>query len=499
MTDQSTARGNGREMMSAAVALESQRRDAEAIAAYEQLLESWPGLPDAWYNLARLQRRAGQPVRALASYKEALERMVARPEEVHLNRGVIFSDDLNQYDAAEAELKKALQINPAYVPALINYANLHEDLGRRELAAKMYERMLALEPDSPSALARYAGLKDFSDPEDPLIARLRRALDYPGISAATLANVEFALGRALDAVGAYDAAFQTYRQANRHSRESAPPGTGTYDLAGAEKLTDRLIEVFARPAPPNPRPGAPQSQAGAPQPIFICGMFRSGSTLIEQLLAGHPRITAGGELDFIPRTVALELAPFPDSFLSLDAASLNRLAGNYLSKLQERFPGTVHVTDKRPDNYLYIGLIKALFPDAKIIHTLRAALDNCLSLYFLNLDQNLSYALDLMDIGHQYRLYRRLMAHWRALYPGDLIEVSYDALVRDPKYQLEQILKSLGLEWDEGCAAVPVTGRAIKTASVWQVRGTLHTRSSGRARHYQKQLSELQKYIDSPL
>jgi tetratricopeptide (TPR) repeat protein len=486
--------GSKEALLQVCVALERQGRTVEAIAAYQQLLESWPGLPDAWYNLARLQRQTGQYARALASYQEALERGVTQPEEVHLNRGVIFSDYLDQYDAAELELKKALEINSLYVPALINYANLHEDLGRREQAAQIYARLLVLDPDSPTALARYAGLKNFSDRDDPLIERLRGALKSSGISVASRANLEFALGRALDATGSFDAAFQVYRQANRHSRESAPSGTGHYDLALQEKLTDQLISVFGKRTRPEL-----QAPVGAPQPVFICGMFRSGSTLLEQLLAGHPDITAGGELDFIPRAVNFDLAPFPESLSSLKIEHLERLAAEYRAMIAERFPGAINVIDKRPDNFLYIGLIKALFPRAKIIHTVRAALDNCLSIYFLNLDQSMSYALDLLDIGHYYRQYRRLMSHWKMLFPDDIIDVSYDMLVRDPKSQIEQVLKFLGLEWDERCARVPAVGRAIKTASVWQAREPIHARSSGRADHYSTYLQELQKYIASSL
>lgn len=494
MAETQESRGSKEELLQMSIALERQGRATEAMAAYQQLLESWPGLPDAWYNLARLQRQAGQYARALASYQEALERGVTRPEEVHLNRGVIFSDYLNQYEAAELELKKALEINSLYVPALINYANLHEDLGRREQAAQIYARLLVLDPDSPTALARYAGLKNFSDPNDPLIGRLRGALESSAISIASRANLEFAYGRALDATGNFAAAFQVYRQANRHSRESAPPGTGHYDLALQEKLTDQLISVFGKRTQ-----SELQSPAGAPQPVFICGMFRSGSTLLEQLLAGHPAITAGGELDFIPRAVNFDLAPFPESFSALSIERLGRLAAEYRAMIAERFPDAINVTDKRPDNFLYIGLIKALFPRAKIIHTLRAALDNCLSIYFLNLDQSMSYAMDLLDIGHYYRQYLRLMTHWKALFPDDIIDVSYDALVRDPKPQLEQALKALGLGWDGRCMRVPATGRAIKTASVWQAREAIHARSSGRANHYSKQLQELQKYIASSL
>jgi hypothetical protein len=177
---------------------------------------------------------------------------------------------------------------------------------------------------------------------------------------------------------------------------------------------------------------------------------------------------------------------------------LSRIAADYRAMLMERFPQAIHVTDKRPDNYLYIGLIKALFPQAKIVHTVRNALDNCLSIYFLHLDPAMSHALDLMDIGHHYREYLRLMAHWKSLFGADIVEVSYDALVRDPKSQLEQVLGSLGLDWDERCAGVE-PGRAVKTASVWQVREPLYVRSSGRAHHYAKHLLELHKYIESPL
>jgi Sulfotransferase family len=128
----------------------------------------------------------------------------------------------------------------------------------------------------------------------------------------------------------------------------------------------------------------------------------------------------------------------------------------------------------------------------------RAALDNCLSIYFLNLDQGMSYALDLLDIGHYYLQYRRLMAHWKIVFPGDIIDVSYDDLVEDQKPQLEQVLGALGLAWDGRCARVS-EGQAVKTASVWQVREPIHTRSSGRSQNYSRQLQELQKYIASQL
>jgi hypothetical protein len=136
-----------------------------------------------------------------------------------------------------------------------------------------------------------------------------------------------------------------------------------------------------------------------------------------------------------------------------------------------------------------------LVPDAKIVHTTRDALDNCLSIYFLHLDQGMNYALDLMDIGHHYLLYLRLMAHWKALFGADILDLSYDALVAEPKPVIERLLEFLGLEWDERCLSVPSAGRAVKTASVWQAREPLYQRSSGRSRHYERQLSALRDYF----
>jgi tetratricopeptide (TPR) repeat protein len=480
---------NGRALVRQAESLERQGRFREAIEAYRRLLAQWPDLSDSWYNLGLLQRRVGEFPAALASYQQALSRGIAQPEEVHLNRGVIFSDCLRRYDEAERELKQALALNPAYVPALANLANLHEDLGRRDLAAGIYEQILALAPEHPQALARYAGLKTFSSLDDPLIARLRRAGGRPGLSAQDRADVEFALGRALDACGAYDAAFEVFRAGNLHSRESAGAGFRGYDPNAHERFVDRLIAAFPTAIRSERRSTRP------PRPVFICGMFRSGSTLTEQLLAGHPQLEAGGELDFLPRAVETQLAPFPESMASAPPSQMEALALDYANLLHDSFPRATLVTDKRPDNYLYIGLIMALFPDAKIVHTTRNALDNCLSIYFLQLDQSMSYALDLMDVGHYYGQYLRLMAHWKALFGGAILDSSYDELVVDPRRVMERLQAFLGLQADERCLSVPATGRSIKTASVWQVREPLYQRASGRGRHYLKQLEALSGYL----
>jgi hypothetical protein len=288
---------------------------------------------------------------------------------------------------------------------------------------------------------------------------------------------------------AYDEAFDAYAAANKSSRNSAPSGRVLYDRARHADLVDQLIETFG------PERYAASALEVSPPPIFVCGMFRSGSTLVEQVLASHPRVTAGGELDLLPAIVRSELAPFPSAMSRTSPAKLAALAARYRQDISKLFPDADIVTDKRPDNFLSIGLIKLLFPNAKIINTTRNPLDNCLSVYFLHLDHSMGYALDLMDTGHYYRQYMRLMAHWKSLFGADILDFDYDAFVREPKPAVEKLLGFCGLNWDDACMSFHQATSTVKTASVWQVREPLYRRSSGRWQNYERHLVPLRTYL----
>ena len=467
---------------------ERQGRLPEAVALYERLLKQWPALPNTWYNLALLQRRLGRFEQALASYQQALNRNVEQPEEVHLNRSVIYSDGLHQPDAAERELQAALTLNPHYVPALLNLGNLHEDLGRRDAALASYERLLAIDPGCHEALARYAKLRGASSPDDPLLDRLRKAMAAPTTPSIDKASLGFALGQLLDGCQAYDAAFEAYRAANAHSRACIKAPGPLYDRTRHTQLIDQIIQCF-------PAPSTAAVAPGATPPLFICGMFRSGSTLAEQVLAGHSQVVAGGEISFIPELVRTRLAPYPAGFSRLAPQELAAIATQYRQTLATLAPGASHVTDKRPDNFLHIGLVKTLFPNAKIVHTTRSPLDNALSVYFLHIDQSMGYALDLSDIGHYYREYRRLMAHWKSLYGADILDFDYDALVKEPEPAVQRLLGFCGLGWEEGCMRFDRVSNAVRTASVWQVRQPLYRHASGRWRHYEQHLGPLREVL----
>lgn len=467
-------------LLRAAAELRDAGRIAEAIAAYRQALALNPQAPNSWYNLARLQRQAGQPEAALQSYAEALRRGIGDAEEVHLNRGVIFADDLGSSDSAEAELKRALELRPDYLPAWLNLGNLHEDRGDRRRARSAYEQAVAIAPSEPMALARLAGVADLSGPGDPLVGRLRSAIGEARADPAARADLGFSLGAALDRVGAYDEAFAAYAAANESSRAILG---ARYDRSAQEALVDRLIAAF--PSPEARRPDGPGRA-----PIFICGMFRSGSTLAEQILARHESVTPGGELGLVP-ALAEALRPYPEAAGSAAPEAVARARAAYLNALAKVHPGAGLVTDKRPDNFLHVGLIKRLFPEARIVHTIRDPLDNILSLYFLHLDPGMAYAQDLGDAAHWYGQYRRLMAHWRSLYPGDIHDLDYDALVADPRPRIEALLEFCGLPWLEACLSFHEAGNAVRTASAGQVREPLYRRSSGRWRNYERHLGGL--------
>jgi tetratricopeptide (TPR) repeat protein len=440
--------------------------------------------PDEWFNLAWQQQRERRHEEALASYGEALSMGVERPEEAHLNRAAILAD-LGRDDDAEREFEAALAPDGRFVPAWVNLGNLHEQRGDRERARFAYEQALAIEPEQPLALSRLPDLKAIEGAGDPLIARLKEAIERAGASAADRADLGFGLGKALDKVGAYDDAFAAYAAANRASRVSAGPGGARYDAAAQERFVDRLIDTFPAPAT------ASATVPGEPERIFICGMFRSGSSLVEQILASHPRVSAGGELDLIPALAQRHFSAALVAWPPLDAATLRRLRSAYAGEVAKRLPDAGVVTDKRPDNFLWIGLIKAMFPAAKIIHTRRDPLDNCLAVHFLHLAHAMPYALDLLDTAHWYGQYRRLMAHWTSLHGDAIHDIDYDELVAAPRPVIERLLAFCGLPWDDACLQFDQTRTSVRTPSAWQVREPIYTRSSGRWRHYERHLVEL--------
>ena len=295
-------------------------------------------------------------------------------------------------------------------------------------------------------------------------------------------GLRFAEGKLLDDLGHYEAAYEAFTAANTLSQQRQPP----YDRVAAENARASIGRFFNQAKIESLESG---SEA---MPIFICGMFRSGSTLVEQILAAHPDIDAGGELDLLPWLMTKQLAPYPERLDTATPADMAAAADEYLRLRAELFPDPRLVTDKRPDNLVHLGLIRALFPKARIVHTHRDKRDNCLSVYFQHLGGNLNYANRLADVAHYYEQQAALLEHWAGIMPDNLHSVSYEALVADPRPVVSELLEFLGLDWSDRCLDFHRAGNQVRTASIWQVREPLHGRSSGRWKHYPAAVAELE-------
>ncbi|MGE0030509.1 MAG: sulfotransferase [Steroidobacteraceae bacterium] len=464
--------------------LERQGDTAGAETYYRRLIERLPELPVARFNLACFLRRRGRLDEALQEHQKALDLGIDGPEEILSNMGVIYTE-LRRDEPAKTHFERALAIRPAYIPAQFNLALLHEEMGEWPQALGLFEKILEQDPAYTEALVRIAHARRANPPDDPIIRRLQRALRRATISPPARENLHFALGKVLDDCGRFDEAFDQYRLGNQLSTLRLLP----YDTRAEEARVERILTLFnadwlARATPVSDRPL-----------VFITGMFRSGSTLFEQVLAAHPRVTAGGEIDYFHRELLRPGTRFPDSIATIDPEEWQRLGAGYLEHLDRTFPGAGIVTDKRPDLFPLLGLLRAMYPNARFVNTVRDARDTCLSIWFQQFDGRLGYANDLSKIAHHYRQYRRLLAHWRKLFGERIFDADYDSFVADPRPVASALCEFLGLEWHEDCLAPERTANRVRTASVAQVREPLYRRSSGRWRNYARQIAKFERQL----
>lgn len=457
----------------------------ESVNAYRQALSLNPELPNCLYNMALQLKKLGKLTESEQAYKEAISRGISGQDEVFNNLALVYSE-LNEPQRAEECFERALAINPNYIPALFNLAGLEEERGHKEKAESLYRHVLALRNDYYPALCRLAYLSDVASRDDPIIRQLKSALQHSSIAPLEREELWFALGKVLDDCANYEEAFQAYYSANNIGRMRFRE----YRKDRQENFITELMETFDS----NWFSSSHSENTGF-SPVFICGMLRSGSTLVEKVLGSHSRITAGGELEYIPMLVRQLGDGYPRSLRQMGGEYFQDAAQGYRRFVQERLGSPEFFTDKRPDNFLHVGLIKSLFPDAKIIWTRRGLLDNCLSIYFQQLGAGMNYSVELDSIGHYYQQHVRLMEHWKSIFPTTIEEVEYESFVSAPRRQLERLFEFIGLEWEESCLDFTGGEGSVKTASIWQVRKPLYKKSVDRYRNYAKQLRLLKKYI----
>jgi tetratricopeptide (TPR) repeat protein len=362
-------------------------------------------------------------------------------------------------DGAVAALEKAAELNPAALAALVDARRI---------------------PDGPDGAADAEALERLAD--NPLAHRDVRS------------SMNFALARLLETRGDHDAAFARARAAN----DLALPSID-YDMDAEERRAERIMEVFT--------PGlfARYLRAGSPsqRPVFVVGMPRSGTTLTEQILCSHTKVFGAGELGYIPAITRLmprvigTRTPYPDCMELFDARLANHAASYYLRKTAALDDAALRVVDKLPHNFLHLGLIRCIFPRARVVALRRDPLDVAVSNYFTNFKQRhgLGYAFDLGLLARMLRLHERIMAHWRRVLPGPLLELRYEDLVERPEETSRALLDFVGLDWDPAVLQFHKTARPVKTASVWQVRRPLYSSSRGRWRRYAAHLSGLAREL----
>jgi len=492
-------------------ALQHADRLDEAVTAYRTVLAHQPRHADAHSNLGLALMRLHRPEQALPALQAAARLAPGADAQIALSSCLIaLGGFASALDAAEAATRIAPDHAPAWLqlghalresartePAFAAYARARElapqsadvlvalaiaqqEAGAGAEAARTVEQALAIDPGHATAWSLRAGLKRFAvdDPDLAAMAALAMTLPERGDDQIT---IEFALAKGLMDSGAADAAFGWLARANAHHRAriSYDPGSDVAEMAA-------LADAFA----------APQAVGGdsTQRPIFIVGMPRSGTTLIEQILSSHAAVHGGGEMKHLDMVLMEHFAgpAEPQRLATVDHASLRALASTYHQRASADAPTGQRVTDKMPSNFRHAGLIHRLFPGAVIVHCRRVPQDTCLSIYATRFAQGQDFAYDLAELGAYYRAYQHLMAHWRAVLPADvLIEVDYEALVADLEGEARHLVAACGLPWDEACLAFHRTTRPVRTASVNQVRQPLYTSSVERWRPYARHLEPL--------
>jgi Flp pilus assembly protein TadD len=487
--------------------------------------------------LARKHAARGDGLFAHNRFAEALNefRQAAayRPDDARLHYMLAMcADRSHQPQFVERHLLEALRLQPGAAPAHQAIAQWHVQHGREEQALHHSELAMSLAPNDPSyAIVRAIILYEVGRADEawrlaeplvragnhhpslmalyatiaPKVGReaeaepiLERALQSREVKAdpGHCADVHFHLGQMLDRRGEYDRAFAHFRAGNDIARLTRAP----HDPVAHSRSTTETIRYFTRQRLAR----LPRAMHDDRRPVFIVGMPRSGTSLVEQILASHAEAFGAGELEALsllspalgPLVGAPPGEPYLAQFERLSVRAADQLAVRYLAHIDSLKPGNArYVTDKMPENFLRLDLVQLLFPNARVIHCVRDPLDTCLSCFTSHFETGNAHTFDLAHLGDYYADYRRLMSHWKRVLTVPIIDVRYEDLVLGPDAEIRRLLGFLDLPWDERCLRFHENKRKVKTASRDQVRRPIYTSSIGRWKHYEKHLGALMERL----
>lgn len=471
------------------VVLYGQTRMTEAAESFRHVIALTPNDAQAHANLGNACRELGLFAEAETAYLRAisLDSQFARAQQDLGNLRYIQE----RYAEAEQHYRRALELKPDYAEACNNLGRSIRRQGRLEEACMYFETAMAIDPEWVEAYCNLASLRRFT-PTHAEPARLEKlAFKLPSLSEHMRIRYWFSLGKMREDLERYDDAFDAYAQGNRLKHAQLAP-----DEARKIALLDHVRTTFdtrffaSRPIPASSGKG----------PIFIVGMPRSGTSLIEQILSTHPEVHGAGELPDLENLLfalatdaGKPVEAYPEMAARMTTDQLLRLGETYIDSVWKHAPHATHITDKLMANFAHIGMIRMMLPNAKIIHAMRDPMDSCFSCYATLFSQNnLDFTYDLGEVGRYYVRYIELMKHWRnVLPPGSMLELRYEDMVADTESQARRLLDYLNLPWDPSCLNFHRNQRVVKTASAAQVRRPVYKSSVARWKHFEAHLQPL--------
>ncbi|MCH8959042.1 MAG: sulfotransferase, partial [Proteobacteria bacterium] len=462
---------------------EGSRAEADEVAS--MILERNPDEHRALHMLARIAYTDGRMADA-ADYLRRAQTLAPNTAQYHAELSEVLHS-LQWQEESAAELYKAIDLGLDNEQIYTQLGAALSNMGDFEKAQEAFLRAV----DIPETLgSAYYGISMISgfEQQPGLVEKMQEALNRTDLPDRELGNLHFAMGRAYDSSEDYDQAFHHYTEANLKRRQGMP-----FTLETERNNTRRIIKTFT------PELFEKFKGCGNPSelPVFIIGMPRSGTTLVEQIIASHPQVHGAGELNDLWRTVEQitsflpPRAQLPENIDQVEPGAWEFIGNQYVKTITQRSWEALRITDKLPFNYTLAGIIQLMLPNARIIHCRRNPLDTCVSCFMTSFGSDRGFTRDLHELGGTYRTYQDLMAHWHKVMPGRILDVVYEELVENTEEQARTLIAHLGLAWDDACLEFYKNKRRVSTSSLVQVRQPVYKTSVGRWRRYEKHLAPL--------
>ena len=462
-----------------ALASQNLGRFDNAVISYNKSIQLKPDYVEAYNNIGFVFQRLGQSDNAINSYNKAIQH---KPDyaEAYNNLGIIFQNT-NRVDKAIKNYKKAIELEPDYAEAYNNLGTLFQSINQPNKAIKNYKKAIQINPDYAKSHRNLSLLKKYQA-NDPQIKLMENMLSDSRFGISNKAHLGFALAKAYEDLSEYDKSFKYLKQGNNLRKKEL-----NYDINYDKKLTSKIKEIFSKR---NLDINIQDTDDTLKQPIFIVGMPRSGTSLVEQIISSHAKVYGAGELETMGQIVKPIISNLNNSAPSKD--NIQSIHDEYLDTLTALNVSEKIVTDKMPRNFQWIGFILSAFPNAKIIHLNRNPIAVCWSNYKHYFSSNGNgYTYNLNDLVKFYELYTDLMSFWNERFSDRIYNLCYEDLVENQELETQKLLKFCDLEWDEQCLNFHETKRIVKTASSSQVRKKIYKGSSEAWKKYEKHLQPL--------